>query len=144
MYLHCNLTWCDATHISPSFVFEMPFIGNVKWLFHCHLVWCVKWHLFGVVTATNQYKKLEWGVYFVKMKLNTSTEKQGTFSHWPMGDVAASLNVMFNSAHTEISSNNAQATLKCWHQFGELSEHRNHQSLKISIMCTPSLTHFGH
>ena len=75
----------------------------------------------------NRFKQLELGVYFVNMKQTRAREKQGTFSHWPMGNVAASLNVMFSSAR--LSSNNTQATLKYWHQFGELSEHRNHQSV---------------
>ena len=45
--------------------------------------------------------------------------------------------IMFSSAHLELSSNNKQlgdapgATLKCWHQFGELSKQKNYQSLKI-------------
>ena len=41
----------------------------------------------------DKFKQLEWGVYFVNMTQNTSTGKQGTYSHKPMEDVAAILNV---------------------------------------------------
>ena len=78
--LHCNLTWHNAMHITYKLLFEMPLIWNAKGLFDGHLDWCVKW-------------QLEWGVYFVNMKQNTSTGKQGSSSHWPMGAMAVSLNV---------------------------------------------------
>ena len=131
MRLRCNLTWHDAMHITYGFLFEMPLIWNATGLLHGHLVWCVKWHLFGV------FKQFEWGIYFVNMKQNTSTGKQGTSSHWPMGDVTVSLNVWclevltLNYHPIIYTGDTPVATLKCWYQFGELSEQRSYQSFKI-------------
>ena len=73
-------------HITYSLLFEMPLIWNVKGLFDGRLVWCVKWQLFGLI-QTNWVS-----VYFVNMKQNTSTGKQGTSSNWPMRGVTVSLN----------------------------------------------------
>ena len=56
-------------HLSPSFVFEVPLIWNVKWLFHGHVVDVKKYTYLALWPKSIL---TTWGVYFVNMKQNPS------------------------------------------------------------------------
>ena len=106
MRLHCSLTWHDALHITFSLLCEMPLIWNVTGLLHGHLIWYVKWNVFGEIRTTCVR------CLFCKHETKYEHGKTRYFKSLAYGRCGCELKcIMFSSAHLELSSNNAQATL---------------------------------